>query len=325
MADPAETPATELGRALAMTEEEERDLLRAILNGGWDQGCFILEATAGDLITDPELWLQRMDQRARLADITDPDPHPNGLAHADPPADTGFVIVTQRCDLIRDLQREPLVELAPCRKVKGGELDEAGKNSPRYVLVNRPPGKSGWIIDLRRRVWLPKTRLPELGKPLQALPDNPTERAQFALRVGRRYSRKPLPARYVENLQIPLRKLIDAMYSQQTTSFTDWLIFEPSDRKVMPILIALVDDDIDMVTAEDTFYAILEKLDEKAREHVDLDRSRVRRRNEVPLGEFLDSYPIDLYEITYAAGKKRKKGLAEGRGASTREHRNPSM
>jgi len=327
MNDPATAnTAGELERALALTREAEIELLRSILKGGWDQGCFVVESTIGEPIADTAVWLDEMAARERVGEIPDVDPHPQGLAHTDPPADIGFVILTQRCDLLRDLQREPLVEFAPCREVKGDELNEASKNSPRYVLVYRPTQAGfGWTIDLRSRIWLPKTRIPEFGKPLQALSDHATERAQFALRVGRRYSRKPLPARYVSHIQAPLRKLLAGEYTHRTAEFTDWLIFEPPDGKGMPIIVALINDGADVVLAENTFNEILENLDEKAREHIDVDKSRVEFRGEVRLAQYLDSYPIDLYEITYAAGAKRKKEIAAGKEPTTPEHRNPSV
>jgi hypothetical protein len=90
------------------------------------------------------------------------------------------------------------------------------------------------------------------------------------------------------------------------------------------MLIAVIDDTADLVVAEDTFNEILEHLDEKAREHVDIDESRVEFRSEIRLAQYLDSYPIDLYEITDAAVVRRKKAIAAGEEPSAPEHRNPS-
>src|SRR5579871_5496545 len=122
-----EEPVTELEAAQALTPEEESTLRKAILESGWDQGCFLTDDEAG-LAVAPREWIEGCADRSKSEDIGDgADPHPHGLPHADPSADEGWIVITQRCDLLRELRREPLVELARCRLVKGDPLGEAGK------------------------------------------------------------------------------------------------------------------------------------------------------------------------------------------------------
>jgi len=303
-----EEPVTELEAAQALTPEEESTLRKAILESGWDQGCFLTDDEAG-LAVAPREWIEGCADRSKSEDIGDgADPHPHGLPHADPSADEGWIVITQRCDLLRELRREPLVELARCRLVKGDPLGEAGKNSPRFLLVHRD-GKKGWIADLRERIFVPKTRIRDWPPPKQALTDDAGSRADFAMRLGRRYSRKPLPTRYVETVQRPLKEIIEADFVSETAPFTDWLLLDrPGD---MPQLIVLIHDDANFNAAEDTAHKILSALEEKFAEHAGTEII-VRRRSEIYLAEFLDAYPVDLYEITQTALVKAKKAEALG-------------
>jgi hypothetical protein len=306
MSQPADE-AEELERAFALKPEEEAKLQKEILLGGWELGCFLTDEQAGKPLVDEVAWLDRMEQRPRHRRATgSSDPHPKGLPRSDPPADTGWMILVNRCDLLSDLSREPLIELVRCEKAETQKLGEAGKNSPRFVLAYRPEGaKFGWVIDLRHRAVVPKTRLPQFGEPAQILPHDQVERGRFAMRAGRRYSRVPLPEMFVP-LQESLRDLIEKDYAEETTEFHEWIICEETDRS-MPVLVALISEDIDLVEAEDLFEKILTDLSSNVEEVVDIDGSRVERMSAIRLEQFLGSYPVDTLEVTHAAEQKIAK------------------
>ena len=290
----ADVGQTELDTAFSLTQEQETDLIRTILAGGWDQGCFLTADQAGELIepaTERTKWIERMAERERGQRPNLADPYPHGRDRADPPADQGYVVLTQRCDLLGDLKREPLIELAPCRKVTGHELNEAARNSPRVILAYRPPaGKAstaGWVVDVRTHVWVPKTRLSGWGEPAHIIERD--QRPRFALRAGRRYSRKPVPEMYVDTVQRPLRKLVMGEFLSDTADFTEWLIVERDED--LPVILAAITQGSDRVRCEDVLHTILRKLESTAEEVIDIDASRVDALNDIPARHLLRRLP----------------------------------
>jgi hypothetical protein len=83
----------------------------------------------------------------------------------------------------------------------------------------------------------------------------------------------------------------------------------------MPVLVALVSEEIDLVRAEDLFEKILNDLGATVEEVVDVDGSRVERMSDVRLEQFLGGYPVDTIEITHAAEQKIAKAKRAGKPA----------
>ena len=136
----------------------------------------------------------------------------------------GLGQVTQRCDLVRGFDREPLVELAAVQLVTDAEEVSAAKsNSPRLVhLVDGTDG-AAWVIDLRVRAWLPKHLLPAQDT-VQPIPTI-RARKRFRLRVGQRYWRDPVPDDLVTTLQHPLKTVLKQGTERVRLSgfFSDWI------------------------------------------------------------------------------------------------------
>jgi len=226
--DPLLVPLT------ASSEAVEREVLDRILASGIDQGAFVRPPQHQlAVVADERLARLLRDVSARAScspGVEDPffdrDP-PQGPIDGDEP---GWVVLTQRCDLIRAYRIEPLVELARAEPVTDRDiLDQARSNSPRYiVLAERPDG--AWVIDLRRRAWLPKHLLPDQDavQPLATA----RARKRLRLRLGQRYWRDPVPDDIVRDVQRPLREALRRSRTRVRLGgyFSDWLGVRDGDK-----------------------------------------------------------------------------------------------
>lgn len=244
-------------------------MLDGILVSGIDQGSFLRP---------------RQDQIAVIGDealgrlLDDVSGRPAcGLGVADPFAgqdlpviaiqgdEPGWVVLMQRCDLIRDYRLEPLVELARAGPVTDRPmLDQARSNSPGYVfLAARPDG--AWIVDLRRRAWLPKHLLPSQND-AQSLPDA-RARKRFRLRIGQRYWRDPVPDDIVRDIQRPLHDALDRSRLRVRLGghFSEWLAIRDGDKV---LVLAILGNGKDRREAETAFEELLTMLKPEVRERL---------------------------------------------------------
>lgn len=325
---------SELDEAFNLSAADEAKLVVQILKDGWDQGCFVAADKLGEEIVVRE-WLDKMETRARLTrhlPVSEDDSRPP--KHEPPEADDGFLVLTQRCDLIKDLQREPIVELARCVKSDKSRTMEAEKNSARFILAYRSEGEDeGWVVDLCDKISIPKTRLPHLGKPQLILPDSERERTRFALRLGRRHSRKPLPTMFVKPIQQKLRSLLKGEMLERAKDFSEWLLTSDNPQLIPTVVAVLVPEHPPEEVAgreetrrrnEDTLRDLLDGLDDSVDELINRDAARVMYRDEITLGDYLDAYPIDLEEVTLAAAKRTTRAIARGDDPPG-EHAAPSV
>lgn len=288
-----------LGPLTASTEADERIILDRILASGVDQGCFLrpsLDQLA--VVGDERLGRLLQDVSSRPAcrpSISDP------YADEDPPTsdidgdEPGWVVLTQRCDLIRAYQVEPLVELARVAVVTDERiLQQARSNSPRYVLLaERPDG--AWVIDLRHRGWLPKHLLPDqvVVRPVS----DARAVKRLRLRLGQRYWRDPVPDDIVRDVQQPLRDALRGSHAKVARAgyFSEWLGLRDGDKVlVLPIL----GDGKDRREAEAAFGEVLASLSHDVRERL-APESSVVGVDDISLGLWLDSFKFDFDEITY--------------------------
>jgi hypothetical protein len=165
------------------TQEQEEALLDRLILGGWEQGCWLDEhiATAA---------LDAAGQRALFHAVADRVPlhreealaaaghHvPEMLPRYDAgPPDTCWVVLTQRCDLIKGLRQEPTVALA---RVMRWEAPDARSHTRRSLCLIRDEGLTAWVADLRESIVVPKTALGAYDA-RQCLSDAPKVRRRFA-------------------------------------------------------------------------------------------------------------------------------------------------
>jgi len=276
-------------------------VLDRILVSGIDQGSFLRPSQHQLAVLDDER-LERLLEEASSRPSCRPsidDPFagqelPVAAIDGDEP---GWVVLTQRCDLIRDYRVEPLVELARAQPVTDQRiLDQARSNSPRYVfLAERPTG--AWVVDLRRRAWLPKHALP-LQDSVQPLPDA-RSRKRFRLRIGQRYWRDPVPDDIVRDVQRPLHAALDRSRGRVRLGgyFSEWLGLRDGERV---LVLAILGPDKDLREAEAAFDELLNKLKPVVRERLSPE-SAVVRVDEIAFGLWLDAFKFDFDDISYGS------------------------
>src|SRR4051812_15762128 len=101
----------------AITQAQEDDFVKRLIQEGWDAGCW-LRPKAEQIITatQEELaqLLDRLSGRASFERESVDDLFPNGRdcepIEGEEPC---FIVLSQRCDIVALLKNEPLVELAP--------------------------------------------------------------------------------------------------------------------------------------------------------------------------------------------------------------------
>jgi hypothetical protein len=274
-------------------------VLDRILVSGVDQGCFLRpppdhlavldDEEMGRLLEDVSA---RSDCRPSLEDpFLDQDP-PTAAMDGDEP---GWVVLSQRCDLIRAYRVEPLVELARVEPVTDeGIIVQARSNSARYVLLaDRADG--AWVVDLRRRACLPKHLLPDeaFARPVSAA------RAvkRFRLRLGQRYWRDSVPDDIVRDVQLPLRDAIRRSSSRVRKAgyFSEWLGLRDGDKV---LVLAILGEGKDRREAEAAFDELLASLAPELQDRL-APESAVVDVDDIPLGLWLDAFKFDFDEISY--------------------------
>jgi hypothetical protein len=291
--DPLLVPLT------ASTQEDERTVLDRILASGVDQGCFVRPSPDQLAAVDHERLERLLDdvstRPASCPSIDDPytdhDPPSAGIDGDEP----GWVVLTQRCDLIRAYQVEPLVELARVTPVTDERiLQQARSNSPRYIALAERPG-GAWVIDLRRRGWLPKHLLPDL-EVVQPVPDARALK-RLRLRLGQRYWRDPVPDDIVRDVQHPLRDALRGSRARVTRAsyFSEWLGLRDDDKVlVLPVL----GQGKNRREAEAAFDEVVADLAPDVRERL-APESSVVSVDDISFGLWLDAFKFDFDEISY--------------------------
>jgi hypothetical protein len=274
-------------------------VLDRILASGVDQGSFLRPSQDQLVVLDDEglgrLLEDVSTRRPCSPSIEDPFADRDRPAAAIDGDKPGWVVLTQRCDLIRAYQVEPLVELARAEPVTDDRiLEQARSNSPRYVfLAERPDG--AWVIDLRRRAWLPKHLLADQSA-VQPL-TNARAVKRLRLRLGQRYWRDPVPDDIVRDVQRPLRDALRRSRARVRLAghFTEWLGVRDGDKV---LVLAILGEDKDRREAETAFDDLLANLPPEVRARL-APESAVVDVNDISFGLWLDSFKFDFDEISF--------------------------
>ena len=229
--DGADEAAGQLGDArlqelLALDQDARCNLVKEISAKGFEPGCW-LRVDDGDLshsATDRREAIDALAGMEALAcDLSGIDEF-EGEHPWNPPADgrDAWIIISQSCDLVRDVADEPFVQIALLRNaVDELDLPSLWRNSARLVPVDPTGKKSRYYVDLRSQGFLPKHLLMGLDArqaiPTDAAFEKRRPRSRFALRVGQRYSRMGIPTHIVDALVKPIE---DAASRKQRTSQT---------------------------------------------------------------------------------------------------------
>lgn len=279
-------------------------MLELILDGGFDQGCFVrpdpddlIRCTPAELDEQLALLSRRPPQHPRIEDRFERSPLDDSPIEGDDP---GFAILSGRCDLIRSICDEPFVELASVRRYTERELiDAARMGSPRrFLLAHDDDG--AWIVDFRSRSLLPKHLLPGLGPPVLPLPEGRARR-RFADRIGRRHSRQPVPTDIVDAVQRPLANYLKGSNKRrrQMEPFTDILATRDGDAIR---LLGLMGSNVSRATATASFHEILAGFQSRAGMQIAPESTAVTP-TDLPLAIWFsgDTFRLDMDQLTWSS------------------------
>jgi hypothetical protein len=298
-------------RIARLSSDDEVELINRILNGGYDQGCFLRPEPSCFLALDPHAFEEVFDAlRDRVGSVapTEPDPVgdegiPAGLIDGREP---GWAVITQRCDLVRCLRDEPFVELARAtHETDASVVERARKNSSRLVfLASSPDG--AWVVDLRYRALLAKDQLPATPA-LNPVPVG-TDRRRLKLRIGQRYSRDALPDDLVETVQRPIIKTLRKTGARAASElFTEWLVFRVGGKVAIQALFDA--DKTSQANADDAYNEIEKALGKELHEIIAEDESGAVSLQNISLWRYFYGFKVDLDEVSY--GSKASPGAAK--------------
>lgn len=319
-----------LNELIGLAEEDERSLLEGIVSKGWDQGCLIADSAK---LRPPGLAPHTIDELlARVSDrrsvhpagnITDPfedEPGPQLIPDGE---QAGLLVLSQRCDIIKPFCLEPLVEVALACCSANGELLAMARHggSACYLHLADTGEEEGWLVDLRTRGHLPKHWLGE-RTPAQLLAPGP-ERRRFAVRLGERSSRVPIPTTIVDEFQNKLRGWLysSATRRGQCAHFSDLLLLPAEDGSWAVLALLGEGKDVDRATTD--FDVLLGRIIERVDPFpVSVEYSGVLRPEELAYADYLAAYPMDFKKITYgsksAGAGQAEPGRQRGRPRSRR-------
>ena len=271
-------------------------MLSRIVKSGFDQGCFI-RPTDGQLLdvtTQAEILDVHSERGGQRYDVEDPyGLNPIDMAPVDG-TDPGYVIISQRCDLVKCLRDEPFVELARATYITDRALiSQAKKNSPQIIFLAED-GNGAWVFDLRRRALLPKHCLDDFEVVLPVAKGR--DRKDLAQRIGRRYSRNAVPDDIVVGFQAPLAKWVEGSRERikQSGIFAELLVWRDEESEGSLVFVAIIDGpEADEAIAQPIFESWIHSIKEKVDFPIS-PRSSVLSADSIPLGLWKDAYKLDL-------------------------------
>ena len=303
------------------TVQQRIDLMRAMSAKGFEPGCWIEvddnqlidSRSARDFIAGHAAAFERL-RSSSWAGIDEFDgEHPSR-----PPPQDGrdrWVIISQSCELARDIREEPLVQLALLREAESADdLPNWARNSNRWIPLDRTGTASRHYVDLRVQAFAAKHVVAEAAVQQGVPLDNDNKqrpRTRFALRVGQRFSRNGIPTALIESTVDPLAHRLSAdrqTHLEADATFHEWLL----ERDHPDRLIAVAKADPaspELERAEDFFEAFLTALPADLQATLDLDASRVVALEDLQLVLWLDCYKLDLDQLTFGSKGERDSPL----------------
>jgi hypothetical protein len=228
----------------------------------------------------------------------------------DPPADgeLAWVIISQSCDLVRDVRDEPLVQLALLREAAADDdLASWSRNSARWIPLDPKGRRSRYYVDLRVQAFAAKQVLLDQDVRHAVPSDDETgkqrARRRFARRVGQRHSRAGIPTRIVERVVDPLVRFIDgekAMRQRLDEAFSEWLL-EIAEPPALAVIAPTDPFSEEYRAAEDLFEEFLRSLPEGLAAAIDQERSQVVALGDLLFTTWASCWNLDLDFLTYGA------------------------
>lgn len=295
-----------------LDRDAEQELLDEILQKGWDQGCLVKLGPDREPPSLSPAAVQELVRQLQTREVCYPavaDPFETDALACGDPGDLrdGYVVLAQRCDLIKGVAVEPLVAVGRAHRTPDAALissARAATSATHLHLANAPEGEA-WLLDLRVAGYIPKTWLADID-PVH-LVDPGLRRRLFARGLGNRSARAPVPNEIVDGLQRPLR---DWLYQSATRRklcepFSDLLLLPaPADEWA---LLAVYDIDVDSELAtqnfDELFAAIREKVPSFPLSEEDSDAIPI---DQITALDFLSAHRLDFDKVSF--GSKSPSG-----------------
>jgi len=273
------------------------DLAARIMGGVFEQGCVLPLDARTFVVNDDEAeqlssaWT-KLDAEARERCLQLERQVEPGLLQGDlDGVESGFIILTQQCDLVREPKQEPTVEVASisARTAKGTSTLQSLRSWRQLVIAEQHDRVL--IADSRRRLLLDKRCLQHYP-PVQALPNDGRQRRRFAWWAGARYFRRPVPTKLYEQVELPLRNALkDDGILAIADRFLMFIVDELDPDR--PQLIGLFEEEENREEMEAAMNALFEKV---AFEGISEDDCHAQSIGQTSIAFFLGSrsYTLDL-------------------------------
>lgn len=295
-----------------MHDSDRNELRRRIIEQGWTQGAslparhdlFLADLRAP--ITAEAQAVRNAEGEAALA-----------VVHHVESEDPGMVVVSQRCDLVANLDVEPMCEAIPLI----GWPDEQALPAPsssRFFLIERD---RRIVACHTRRLLFEKTMLPDRDAE-QMLQDEGAQR-RFRAWCGRRLTRIPLPDDFNATIGRAVRYVLAKSGRSEApelqATFPWRVLREPAEDGAIEVSVIVpyneqhgAADGVDGFV-EGVMEAVAQRLPNEharaekwaaSRDDVKIRTHRITRHvcvraDQLTLRDILDSEPMDLEYLTY--------------------------
>ena len=223
------------------------------------------------------------------------------------------MVISQSCDLVRDIRDEPLVQVAQLRyAAEGADLPSWSRNSNRWLPLD-PTGKgSRYYVDLRVQAFIPKQLLQGIDV-RQAIPTDADfakqrPRTRYCKRVGDRYSRMGIPTPIVETVVRPIQQAAEkkkGLRKRLDEAFSEWMLMPPEQKGNPLVLFAVTPHESDtdaFFEAEDLFAnEFVSALPDDVRERLDEDACAVIALDDLRVPQWTAAWRLDLDFLTYGS------------------------
>lgn len=301
-----ELPAA-LVELLELGTDAEQELLDEVLTRGWDQGCLLPLSADRE---PPSVSPREMEEfMGRIADRDACYPAVADPYETEPPAcgepgdlRDGYVVLAQRCDLIKGLKTEPLVAVGRAARSSDAVLISSARagTSATHLHLADAADEEAWLLDLRAQWPVPKTWLADV-EPIHLI-DPGIRRRRFARGLGNRSARAPVPTAIVDGLQRPLRDWLyqSAARRKMCEPFSDLLLL-PATGEAWA-LIGLYDIDVNADFATGCFDGLFEAIRGKVPGFpLSEDESDALCIDQITVFDFLSAHRLDLDKVSFGS------------------------
>lgn len=246
------------------------------------------------------------------------NPEGTGLeAYFDEEDPSGFVVVSQTCDIVSDPARNPWVVVCPLVKVDSGRVSEIGRGAvPRLALVENAP--EGLVAEIARSLTISKDLLASWQRN-QGFTD-PYKAVEFARSLERCFGRFAFPDDFNRSISPLLKKLKDGYGKEKAEmgriarSVAELRVrpsaaWDTENVRVRFLLILKPEDQRKAQIAEiaSAFEAILSKLSWQGRFELDEPSLQLGTYDDFLARDYVESVALDINALSFAARYQEDK------------------